>query len=192
MHKHQNYITLERAAETVLKHLRHDSRLIITGQIGCGKSTLAREISTRLGLTQLAIDDFYGDVDPNLSATKAASSIDGGWVAEANVWQIPQSIWELSDFAVFLDYANVIHYLRIISRCFRECTMKDTWVDIHRNIQKELLHIKIIYLYANKNRQDWDKRGGITNTETQVIRCTSPWMTNKLLERIGTTTIFRG
>ena len=121
MFENQNYITIEKAAETVLKHLQYDSRLIITGQIGCGKSTLARDISSRSGITHLAIDDFYGDEDPNLSATKAASSIDGGWVAEANVWQIPQAIWELSDFAVFLDYANFVHYLRIINRCFRKC-----------------------------------------------------------------------
>lgn len=192
MQKHQRYITIERATEKALKHLQHDSRLIITGQIGCGKTTLARRICTRFGLTHLAIDDFYGDADPKFSATEAASSIDGGWVADANVWQIPQAIWESSDFAVFLDYSNYIHYLRIISRCFHKCMKEDTWMDIGRNIRKELLHIKIIYLYANKNRKDWHKRGGITSTETQVIRCTSPRVTNKLLERICTITATSG
>jgi adenylate kinase family enzyme len=187
MREHQMYITPERAAETVLKHLSPDSRLIVTGQIGCGKTTLAREISTRLGLTHLAIDDFHGDADPKLSAAEAASSIDGGWVAEANVWQIPQAIWESSDFAVFLDYANVVHYLRIICRCFRKCMMDPTWVNIRRNIREELLHMKIVYLYANKNREGWHKRGGIASTATQVIRCASPRSTNRLLAHIGTT-----
>ena len=188
MHEHQMYITPDKAAETVLKQLSSDSRLIVTGQIGCGKTTLAKEISTRLGLTHLAIDDFHSDPDPKLSAAKAASSIVGGWVAEANVWQIPQAIWETSDLAVFLDYANAVHYLRIIRRCFRKCMMGPTWVNIRRNISEELLHIKIVYLYANKNRDGWHKRGGIASSATPVIRSTSPHATNKLLAHIGTTT----
>ena len=185
MREHQKYITPEKAVETVLKQLSSDSRLIVTGQIGCGKTTLARKISTRLALTHLAIDDFNGDPDPELAAVEAASAIVGGWVAEANVWQIPQTIWESSDFAVFLDYANVIHYLGIIRRCYGKCLMDRTWVNIRRNISDELLHLKIVYLYADKNREGWHKQGGITSTATPVIRCASPRATNRLLACIS-------
>ena len=192
MLEHQRYITLETAARTVLTQLSPESRLIVTGQIGCGKTTLSREISTRLGLTHLQIDDFHGNADPKLSAVNAASSIDGGWVAEANVWQIPQAIWESSDFAIFLDYANIIHYLRIIRRCFRECTIDPTWANIRHHIGSELQHIKIICLYANKNREGWYERGGITDTATQVIRCTSPREANRLLDCIAPTSRMHG
>ena len=44
--------------ETVLRKLSPQSRLIVTGQIGCGKTTLARKISARLGLAHLHIDDY--------------------------------------------------------------------------------------------------------------------------------------
>ena len=83
MHDQQMYITPARAAETFLRQMSPQSRLVVTGQIGCGKTTLARDICSRLGLSHLPIDDFHGDTDPALSAARAASSIDGGWVAEA-------------------------------------------------------------------------------------------------------------
>jgi len=179
---HQRYITPETAGRTVLTQLLPESRLIVTGQIGCGKTTLAREISTRLGLTHLQIDVFNDNADPLLSAANAARSIDGGWVAEANVWQIPQDIWELSDFAIFLDYANIIHYLRIVRRCLCACTADPTWANIRHQIGSELEHIKIMYLYANLNREGWHKSGGITDAATRVIRCTSPREADRLLD----------
>jgi len=187
MHDQQMYITPERAAETVLRQMSPQSRLIVTGQIGCGKTTLAREICSRLGLSHLPIDDYHGDADPALSAARAASSIDGGWVAEANVWQIPDAIWESSDLAVFLDYPNVVHYLRIIRRCFRTCLAQRTSAAIRRSIGTEWDHMKIIYLYANKNREGRNERGGITNTATPVIRSASPRATSRPLACLGTT-----
>jgi adenylate kinase family enzyme len=182
--KHQRYLTPETAARTVLPQLSPESRLIVTGQIGCGKTTLSRKISARLGLTHLQIDLFNDDADPKLAAAHAACSIDGGWVAEANVWQIPQAIWESSDFAILLDYANIIHHLRIVHRCFRACATDPTWANIRRQISSELEHVKIVYLYANENREGWHKRGGITESATQVIRCTSPREANMLLDCI--------
>jgi len=187
MHKDQTYMAQARAAETVLRELSPESHLIVTGQIGCGKTTLARKISIRLGLVHLPIDDYHGDADPESSASRAASSIDGGWVAEANVWQIPDAIWESADLAVFLDYPNIVHYLRIIRRCFQTCVAQPTWADIRRTVGREWHHMKIIYLYANKNREGWHERGGITNHAPPVIRCASPRAANRLLACMGTT-----
>ena len=195
MPEHQRYITPDQAAETVLKQLTPTSRLIVTGQIGCGKTTLAKEISARLGLTHLEIDNFHDDPDPQLAAAEAASALAGGWVAEANVWQIPPAIWEASDVALFLDYANLVHYRRIIRRCFRQCMTGPTWATIRGHISEELLHLKIVYLYADQNRAGWHKCGGIAGVvlpatplpaiPPPVIRCPSPRATNKLLAGIG-------
>lgn len=180
----QHYSTPERAAETLLPQLSVQSRLIVTGQIGCGKTTLANVLCTRLGLTHLEIDRFNDDPEPHLAATDAARAIVGGWVAEANVWQIPQAIWELSDFGIFLDYANIVHYPRIIQRCFGKCIRERSWAKIQQNMRDEFLHLRIVYRYANANRKGWQENGGITNTATPVIRSTSPGMTERLLAHI--------
>jgi len=187
MYKDKTYMTQARAAETVLRELSPESHLIVTGQIGCGKTTLARKISIRLGLAHLQLDDYNDDADPAYSASRAVSSIDGGWVAEANIWQIPDAIWKSVDFVVFLDYPNIVHYLRIILRCFQTCLAKPTWAHIRGTVGLEWSHMKIIYLYANKNRAGWHERGGITNHTTPVIRCASPRTANRLLASMGTT-----
>ena len=93
MHKDQTYMTQAgRLSETVLRELPPKSHLIMTGQIGCGNTTLARKISIRLSMVYLPIDDYPDDADPESSASRTVSSIDSGWVAEANVWQIPDAI----------------------------------------------------------------------------------------------------
>ena len=181
MQEHQMYITPENAVETVLKNLPSKSRLIVTGQIGCGKTTLARVISAHLALTHLEIDRFSDDPDPMISVSEAVRKINGGWVAEANVWQIPQSIWESANFILFLDYANWRHYLGIIHRCYKKCLKAKTWTTIKHTAGEALLHLKIIFLYANKNRRGWYEQGGITNTTTPVIRCSSRSETDKLV-----------
>ena len=180
------YITPEKAADTVMHHLSADSRLIVTGQIGCGKTTLARKICSLLTLTHLEIDDFCDDPDPLVSAAEAARTLKGGWVAEANVWQIPPTIWEASDFVIFLDYANWIHYIGIIRRCIRRCLRAKTWVNVQHSVKEEFSHLKIVYLYANENRRTWQKQGGITSSTTAVIRCTSRYETRRLFAQLST------
>ena len=181
MHEHQTYIKPEVAAATVLRHLSPDSRLIVTGQIGCGKTTLAREICSQLGLAHMSIDDYHGDPDPEASASRAVTSLGGGWVAEANVWQIPVAIWEAAEIVLFLDYPNFTHYLRIIRRCLQACMKQPSWVIIRGTIRSEWHHMRIIRLYANKNRAGWDEHGGITKSTTPVIRSHSPRTTRMLL-----------
>jgi hypothetical protein len=47
--------------------------------------------------------------------------------------------------------------------------------------------MKIIRLYANKNRAGWHEQGGITKSATPVIRSASPRVTKMLLARMTTT-----
>ena len=167
-------------ANTPFGDLSRDSRLIVTGQIGCGKTTLAKRLCARFDLIHLHIDSFNGDENPLQSAVEAASLIKSGWVAEANVWQIPQPIWESADLAIFLDYANTVHYRRILRRCVQSCIAQPAWMNIRDSIANEWSHFTIMYRYADENRADWQKQGGITSAAIPVIRFSSPRETEKL------------
>jgi adenylate kinase family enzyme len=184
---HQEYLTPETAAQTILTHLSPESRLIVTGQIGCGKTTLSRAICARLGLAHLEIDVYNDHPDAMRAAAEAARSIPGGWVAEANVWQIPQSVWEVADLAIYLDYPNLVHYWRIIGRCLRACVAKPTWANIRDQVSSEFEHLTIMVRYASANREGWRERGGIADSATPVIRCASSREADRLLGRIAPT-----
>lgn len=186
MTKHRILLATDEAALLAMQQLAVDSHLVVTGQIGCGKTTLAREIGARLGLQHLEIDRFHHDANPNEAAAKAAGAISGGWVAEANVWQIPPGIWENSDLVILLDYPNVTHYLRILRRCLTKCARSLKWSNIRGAIRGEFEHLKIIYLYANQNRKNWGEPGGLRHAATTVIRSASPRATSRLLAHVGT------
>ncbi|MCL2641679.1 MAG: hypothetical protein FWD53_12595 [Phycisphaerales bacterium] len=186
MHPHPTFLTPETATETVLKSLSPTPCLIITGQIGCGKTTLAKKLSHHLNLPHLHLDDFHQEPDPHLAATQAANRLTGGWIAEANVWQIPQGIWSTADLTIFLDYTNLTHYLRILRRCLTTCARKPTWPNIRHHMAHEWGHIKIIYRYANKNRAGWHDRGLNANLKIPVIRCDSPRAASRLVAHLGT------
>jgi adenylate kinase family enzyme len=166
--------------DALLGDLSHDSHVIVTGQIGCGKTALAKRMSARFDLTHLHIDEFNDDEDPLHSAARAADAIEGGWVAEANVWQIPQAIWESADLAIYLDYANSVHYRRILRRCLHSCIAEPTWTNIRDNVTSEWLHFTIIVRYADENRAGWQKQGGITSAEIPVFSFSSPRETEEL------------
>jgi adenylate kinase family enzyme len=156
----------------------------VTGQIGCGKTTLSRKICACLGLTHLHLDDYYGAEDQHKAAEDAARAVDGGWVAEACVWQIPQEIWESSDLAVFLDYPNRVCYFRIVRRCIGKCLRRPTWGNVRDTVRREWHHLQIMYRYANENRAGWERAGGITSASVPVVRCAAPPQARKLLQRI--------
>jgi hypothetical protein len=59
-------------AKAFLGDLPRDSHLIVTVQIGCGQTILAKPISARFGLTHLHIDKFNDEQDPLGSAARAA------------------------------------------------------------------------------------------------------------------------
>ena len=164
------HIASELERTTGRRDVTSDSRLIVTGQSGCGKTSLAKRISALVGVPHIHIDDYHGDVSPMASAARAAGSITGGWVAEACVWQIPRPIWDAADLVIFLDYANSVHYRRILRRCLRSCLAKPTWNHVREVARSEWGHLKIMYRYADENRAGWQKQGGITDATVPVVR----------------------
>ena len=106
-------------------------------------------------------------------------------MAEANVWQVTQAVWVSAALAIFLDYSNTTHYLRIIPRCLRTCRARLAWKNIRPTVKSEWHHLKLIYMYAEKNRKGWQEQGGISNTRSPVIRCDTPLAADRLLACIS-------
>jgi hypothetical protein len=89
---------------------------IIGGMMGGGKSTFARSLADQIGVPHFEID-LYPTEGQALEEIALAND---GWVAEANPWQIPVALAKEADVIVFLDYDNVVNYVRLLLRGFQE------------------------------------------------------------------------
>lgn len=175
------YISVNDAISAGMTCWSPATRLIVTGQIGAGKTTLAQAIARVHGLVHVSIDHFHEDDDPAASTLKAVTAIDGGWVAEANVWQIPDGLWPMADQVIFLDYANAVHCRRILRRCLDRCLRERSLMGIRRVVREERYHLRIVTRFADENREGWIAKGGFAPAGIPVIRCASPREARRLL-----------
>jgi len=157
--------------------------------MGSGKSTLAAALSELLGTPHIEIDL----ISPE-AAIHAAIEADpnNGWVAEANPWQIPPSIWSKADIVLILDYDNTVNYLRLLSRGFKRCRSSgSTWKAFREHVVEKAIKdwCLIVYLHGNSNRAGWRKHGiggpEVDLSSAVIITCFSPAEVRILLKYLS-------
>lgn len=154
-------------------------RIIVGGMMGSGKTTLARTLSSLLHLPHIAVDELYHlegakeagkwkgsamDIEL-LRRMDAAIAWSGGWIVEANPWQIPTWVWDdQGTWVLWLDYDNTVNYLQLVQRA--TCTWWSGQVAAHDEAQDltpsfwsqfanclELMWI--VYRWGAENRNGW-------------------------------------
>jgi adenylate kinase family enzyme len=169
-------------------HLRQElgasspRKWIVGGMMGSGKTTFSRSLADALGVPHIEID-VYG-VPPSESTEakvlEAVARAQRGWVAEANPWQIPAALAKEAEVVVFLDYDNIVSYLRLLRRgCGRWLSDGLSWAGFkHFVVDEAVLDLgRIVYRYGKANRNGWREAGlleGIDRASTICVRCVSP------------------
>ena len=163
---------------------------LIGGMMGSGKTTFANRLAVNLGLKHIEIDRYTAEneilANEILAAVRAAEKT--GWVAEANPWQIPQSVYDNADVIIFLDYDNSVNYIRLLIRGYKEwCSQNYSWSGFRESIvHRAIMDLgRIVYLYGKENRKGWREGGlfaGIDVSQQGVtyVRCISPAELNRL------------
>lgn len=156
---------------------------LIGGMMGSGKTTFANRLAVNLGLKHIEIDRYTAE-NEILAAVRAAEKT--GWVAEANPWQIPQSVYDKADVIIFLDYDNSVNYIRLLIRGYKEwCSQNYSWSGFRESIvRRAIMDLgRIVYLYGKENRKGWREGGlfaGIDVSSVTYVRCLSPAELNRL------------
>ena len=156
------------------------SHIVVTGQPGCGKTTVARMLSQRGHLSHVALDDFIGREDAHEAAAAAISGTVGGWVVDGCVWQVPPGVWESADLVIHLDYAKRVHYARILRRALRRLHAGGGWAVV----RDEWDNARVVRRWADENRAAWAAAGGITTADVEIVRCRNPREAQLLIARI--------
>ncbi len=102
------------------------NKIIIIGDAGRGKTTLAEKLSKKLGMEYYSTDDFYYEVKFSKARTKeeAANLIsktyhNDKWIVEGTTQWLLRPGLESSDLIIYLKYKNILHqWFVIIKRHF--------------------------------------------------------------------------
>ncbi|HLP90322.1 MAG TPA: adenylate kinase [Nostocaceae cyanobacterium] len=105
-------------------------RISIVGTTSSGKSTLAKQISQRLGIPHIELDYLYWQ--PNWIETPAeifnqqlTEKIAGySWIVDGNYSHVRDLIWSKADTIIWLNYSLRVVLQRVIWRTFKRVITK--------------------------------------------------------------------
>jgi adenylate kinase family enzyme len=177
-----------RSVETVQP--RKLKRIAVVGATGSGKTTLARELATRLGVRHIELDalhwepnwveapreTFLGRVDQALSGD--------GWIADGNYAGIT---WQRAETVLWLDYSLRLTAWRLMRRTVRRAmTREELWNGNGEPLLRTFTRDSIfLWLLRTYNRRRKEYAALIRSTEYQhlrAIRLRSPAETKAWLE----------
>lgn len=100
--------------------------MVVIGVAGSGKSTVARELSERLGVPHIELDAIFWQAnwtkldDTEFEARVAAATAPGGWIADGNYSErIRRITWGSADTVVWLDQSRLLIMWQLVRRTIR-------------------------------------------------------------------------
>ncbi|MDB5354658.1 MAG: topology modulation protein [Phycisphaerales bacterium] len=130
-------------------------RIVVVGTSGSGKTTLARELSARLRVPHIELDELYWE--PNWTEAEAAvfrsrveSAVAGDrWVCDGNYSVVRDLVWRRADAIVWLDYPIGLVFRRAFVRTMHRCiTRQPLWGHSIETLRKAFLSNDSILLWV--------------------------------------------
>jgi adenylate kinase family enzyme len=171
-------------------------RFSLVGTIGCGKSTCAREISTRLGIPHIELDSLHWgrnwtEEPAEVFRRRVLVTVQNeSWVVDGNYHQVRDLVWSRADTLVWLDYPFRFIMWRLSRRTLmRIVTRERLWHDNQENL-RSLFTRDSVFLWAlktyRKRRREYPKllvRN--ENRHLKLVRLKSPGQTEVWLRTLS-------
>jgi adenylate kinase family enzyme len=172
-------------------------RISIIGTAGCGKTTLAKQLSARLGIPHVELDACHWG--PNWTPVANAiflSQVDAAleqenWVMDGNYIRVRFNIWEQATHIVWLDYPRWRIMQQVTTRSLRRIlTREKLWAGNRETVQKSFFSQDSIIRFAWKSyerqKRDYEELFSFSLfRDTEVVRLKSPRETRQWVENLG-------
>jgi hypothetical protein len=173
-------------------------RIVILGRTGSGKTTLARELATALGVPHVELDSLY--FGPDFSTVPLAvlrerttAAIAGHrWVTDGNKRAVRDLVWPRADTAIWLDYPAYVSLWRLAKRARRRTSAlgaEAARTGRRAGLPRQMLAAARGVLTALKSHRGQRREypqlfAQPANAHLAVARLRSPRATRRWLERV--------
>ena len=176
-------------------------RVIVVGNTGSGKTTLARRIAALTGARHVELDGLYHEANwteatPEVFRQRVRDAVFGSesWVTDGGyasfVWDIK---WIAADDFVWLDYPFPLTFRRMVWRTFRRWATKETlWNGNRESLTKQLFTRDSLFLFAIQHRNKYRHKyppyfDKLELAQLRILRLRSPHDTERYVASLAAT-----
>lgn len=138
-------------------------RIVVVGNTGSGKTTLARQLGQRLGLPHTELDALHWEpgwtpADPNVFLQRVQAIITTDkWVIDGNYSKVRDHVWQRAETLVWLDYPLLVIVWRLFWRAIRRTTSQELlWGTNRETLQGQFFSRDSLFIWALKKQ--WSRR----------------------------------
>jgi adenylate kinase family enzyme len=130
-------------------------RIVVIGVSGSGKTTIARELSARLHVPRIELDELYWEpnwteAEPAVFRSRAERAVaEEEWICDGNYSAVRDLVWGRADAIVWLDYPMGLVFRRAFLRTMHRCiTRQPLWGHSTETLRKAFLSNDSILLWV--------------------------------------------
>ncbi len=131
-------------------------RFAVVGTSGSGKTTVASQITQRLGIAHVELDALHWEPDwaeapLDVFCERVTQALNSdGWAVDGNYSKVRDIVWSRADTIVWLDYALPVIMWQLVQRTLRRVvTQENLWGSgNHESLSKSFFSRESILLWA--------------------------------------------
>ena len=138
-------------------------RIHIIGSTGSGKTSLAADISARLTIPHVELDDLHWgenwqEAELEVFRSSLLQALSGeAWVVDGNYSKVRDMIWSRVQMVVWLDYPVVVPFVRLFRRSLRRVVRRELlWGRNRESFRAQFFSRESLFVYLLKTH--WSRR----------------------------------
>ncbi len=178
--------------------IMYGKRILVWGPASSGKTTLAREISRRIGVPHIELDAIFWKpewVEKSLEEFRADVSAvirdnPDGWVIDGNYGRIRDLVLPQADSVIWLRLPFRAVFWRALKRTvIRSWTKEPLWNNNYESWRLSFFSRESLLLYLVRNWRRYVRKGkkelATIPHHARVIELRSSWQVNEFLDGLG-------